>query len=59
MLPTNFTVISITACFSLQLDESPEIKDATQVIVLIRMVFHDWSIKEEVFGFVSLKGREA
>jgi len=47
------------ACFSLQLDESTDIRDAAQVIVFVRMVFHDWSIKEEVLGMITLKGREA
>jgi len=45
------------ACFSLQLDESTDIRDAVQVIVFIRMAFHDWSIKEEVLGIITLKER--
>ena len=45
------------ACFSLQLDESTDIRDAAQVIVFIRMVFYDWSIKEEVLGIITLKER--
>ena len=45
------------SCFSLQLDEFTDIKDAAQLIVFIRMVFEDWTIKEEVLGMITLKGR--
>ena len=43
--------------FSLQLDESTDIKDAAQLVVFIRMVFEDWTIKEEVLGMITLKER--
>ena len=45
------------SCFSLQLDESTDIKDAAELIVFIRMVFEDWTIKDEVLGMITLKGR--
>ena len=45
------------ACFSLQIDESTDIRDAAQVTVIGRMFFHDWSIKKEVLGIVTLKER--
>ena len=41
------------SCFSLQLDESTNIKDATKIIAYI------WTTKEEVLGIITLKGREA
>ena len=44
-------------CFSLQLDESTDIRDAAQIVVFIRMVFNDWTVKEEVFGVITLKER--
>ena len=44
-------------CFSLQLDESTDIRDAAQIVVFIRMVFNDWTVKEEVFGVMTLKER--
>ena len=44
-------------CFSLQLDELTDIRDAAQIVVFIRMVFNDWTVKEEVFGVITLKER--
>ena len=44
-------------CFSLQLDESTDIRDAAQIVVFIRMVFNDWTVKEEVFSVITLKER--
>ena len=43
--------------FSLQLDESVDIGDTAQILIFIRMVFSDFSVKEELLGMVSLKGR--
>jgi len=34
-------MILISVCFSLEFDKSPDIKDATQIIVFTRMVFHN------------------
>ena len=45
------------SCFSLQVDECTDIKGAAQLIVFICMVFEDWTIKEEVLGMITLKGR--
>lgn len=45
------------SCFSLQLDESTDISDTAQLLVFIRMVFEDFTSKEELLGMVSLKER--
>ncbi|KAJ4447536.1 hypothetical protein ANN_09543, partial [Periplaneta americana] len=42
--------------FSLQLDESVDVSDTAQMIMIfIRMVFQDFTIKKEFLGMVSLK----
>lgn len=43
--------------FSLQLDESTDVTDTAQLLVFIRMVFEDFSTKEELLGMISLKER--
>lgn len=43
--------------FSLQLDESTDVTDTAQLLVFIRMVFEDFSTKEELMGMISLKER--
>ena len=45
------------SCFSLQLDESTDIRGTAQLLIYIRMVFQDNTSKEELLGMVSLKGR--
>ncbi|RVE42541.1 hypothetical protein evm_012821 [Chilo suppressalis] len=49
----------ITRCvaFSLQFDESTDVTDTAQLLVFIRMVFKDFSTKEELLGMISLKGK--
>lgn len=42
--------------FSLQLDESTDIKDTAQLSVFIKLVFKDFTIKEEFLDILSLKG---
>ncbi|CAH1113884.1 unnamed protein product [Psylliodes chrysocephalus] len=41
--------------FSLQLDESTDIVDTTQMAVFVRMVFSDYTIKEDLLKFIPLK----
>ena len=41
----------------LQVDESTDVRDAVKVIVYIRMVFRDWSVKEKMPGIITLKER--
>jgi len=43
--------------FSLQLDESTDISDTSQLCVNIKMVFDNFSTKEEFLKILSLKGR--
>lgn len=43
--------------FSLQLDESTDISDTAQLLIFIRMVFGDFSTREELLTMISLKGR--
>lgn len=43
--------------FSLQLDESTDITDTAQLLIFIRMVFEDFSTKEELLSMISLKGK--
>lgn len=40
--------VSNCVAFSLQLDESTDIRDIAQLLVFIRMVFEDFSVKEEL-----------
>lgn len=43
--------------FSVQLDESTDISDIAQLCVIIKMVFDDFSTKEEFLKLLPLKGR--
>jgi hypothetical protein len=43
--------------FSLQLDESIDSEDTAQLVILIKMVFQDFSTKEEFLKTLLLKGR--
>lgn len=43
--------------FSLQLDESTDISDTAQLCVIIKMVFNDFTTKEEFLMLLPLKGR--
>ncbi|XP_075210345.1 general transcription factor II-I repeat domain-containing protein 2-like [Lycorma delicatula] len=49
--------INSCSCFSLQCDESTDISDTAQLIVFVRMVFKDFTSKEELLGMISLKER--
>jgi hypothetical protein len=49
-------VVSICVAFSVQLYESIDIRDTTQLLVFIWMVFEDLSVKEELLRLTSLKG---
>ncbi|XP_050508156.1 general transcription factor II-I repeat domain-containing protein 2-like [Diabrotica virgifera virgifera] len=42
--------------FSLQLDESTDVVDTAQMTVFVRMVFSDFTIKEDLLKFIPLKG---
>jgi hypothetical protein len=39
------------------MDESTHIRETAQLLVLIRMIFEDISVKEEVLGMLYLKGK--
>lgn len=49
--------IVLCVAFSLQFDESTDITDTAQLLVFIRMVFKDFSTKEELLSMISLKGK--
>ncbi|XP_067118586.1 general transcription factor II-I repeat domain-containing protein 2-like [Centruroides vittatus] len=49
--------INRCSCFSLQCDESTDISDTAQLLVSIRMVFKDFTCKEELLGMIFLKER--
>ncbi|KAL0803215.1 hypothetical protein ABMA28_017316 [Loxostege sticticalis] len=49
--------IVLCVAFSLQFDESTDITDTAQLLVFIRMVFEDFSTKEELLSMISLKGK--
>jgi hypothetical protein len=49
--------VSNCVAFSLQLDESTYFRERAQLLVFIWMVFEDFSVKEELFGMISLKER--
>jgi hypothetical protein len=42
--------------FSLQLDESTDVVDTAQMAVFVRMVFSDFTIKEDLLKFIPLEG---
>lgn len=42
--------------FSLQLDESTDVVETAQMAVFVRMVFSDFTIKEDLLKFIPLKG---
>ena len=42
-------------CFSLQLDESTDVSDTTQMCIFIRMVFTDMTAKEELLTILPMK----
>ncbi|CAH1965354.1 unnamed protein product [Acanthoscelides obtectus] len=41
----------------MQLDESTDVVDTSQMAVLVRMVFSDFTIKEDLSKFIPLKGQ--
>ena len=43
------------ACLSLQLADSTDINDHAKIIFFVRMVFQDWTTKEELLGVISFK----
>ncbi|XP_062978806.1 general transcription factor II-I repeat domain-containing protein 2-like [Elgaria multicarinata webbii] len=45
-------------CFSLQVDGSAEIAGTSQLVVLVKMVLADFSVKEELLKILPLKGRK-
>jgi hypothetical protein len=49
--------LEICEFFSLQLDESTDGSDVSQLLVFIRMVFNDGNIKEELFKTIPLHGK--
>ncbi|KAG0437436.1 Zinc finger MYM-type protein 6 [Dictyocoela muelleri] len=42
--------------FSLQFDESIDVSDTAQLCVIIRIIFNDFSFKEELLSIIHLKG---
>ena len=42
--------------FSLQLDESTDVVDTSQMAIFVRMAFSDFTIKEDLLKFIPLKG---
>jgi len=55
----NQLMIDIENCtaFSLQADESTDVADVSQLIIFIRMVFKDFSTKEELLTIIPLKSK--
>ncbi|XP_075217816.1 zinc finger BED domain-containing protein 5-like [Lycorma delicatula] len=49
--------INRCSCFSLQCEESTDISDTVQLLVSVRMVFKDFTPKQELLGMISLKER--
>jgi hypothetical protein len=49
--------LEICEFFSLQLDESTDVNDVSQLLVFIRMVFNDGNIKEELLKTILLHGK--
>lgn len=45
------------SAFSLQVDESTDVVDISQLIIFIRMIFIDFSTKEELLTIIPLKGK--
>ncbi|XP_028146751.2 general transcription factor II-I repeat domain-containing protein 2A-like [Diabrotica virgifera virgifera] len=43
--------------FSLQFDESTDISDTSQLAIFVRMIFDDFTAKEELVKIIPLKGR--
>lgn len=43
--------------FSLQVDESTDVSDTSQLCIIAKMVFYDFSVKEEFLKILPLKGR--
>jgi hypothetical protein len=49
--------LEICEIFSLQLDESTDVCDASQLLVFIRMVFNDGKIKKELLKTITLHAK--
>jgi hypothetical protein len=49
--------LEICEFFSLQLDESTDVSDVSQLLVFIRMVFNYGNIKEELLKIIPLHGK--
>jgi hypothetical protein len=51
--------MDIDSCcyFSLQFDDSTDVVDTSELIVFIRMVFHDMSYKEEFLTMIPMEGK--
>jgi hypothetical protein len=47
--------VSICVASSVQLDESIDIRNTVQLLVFIRMVFQEFSFKEELLGMIYSK----
>ncbi|XP_029656655.1 zinc finger BED domain-containing protein 5-like [Octopus sinensis] len=45
------------SCFSLQFDESNDAIDIAQLCVFSRLIFHDLTVKEELFAIIPMKER--
>lgn len=51
------TDLEICDCFSLQFDESTDISDTAQLAVMVRMVFSNFTVKEELLQILPMKGQ--
>ncbi|GFT07526.1 DUF4371 domain-containing protein [Nephila pilipes] len=49
--------LEICEWFSLQFDESIDIADTAQLAVMVRMVFIDFTVKEELLKILPMKGQ--
>ncbi|XP_023232148.1 zinc finger BED domain-containing protein 5-like [Centruroides sculpturatus] len=49
--------LEICEWFSLQFDESTDISDTAQLAVMVRMVFSDFTVKEDLLKILPMKGR--
>lgn len=48
--------LEICDWFSLQFDESTDISDTAQLAIMVRMVFSDFTVKEELLKVLPMKG---
>lgn len=49
--------INICVAFSLQFDESTDVRDTAQLMIFIRMVCEDCTVKEQILKLIPMHGR--